>query len=176
MITAPIVVRFGLAAFTLATLASCGGDQPGPEAIAGPSPTAAGATVSQFASLIAPYERDWNDQVATVEDDCRRVDTLVACNLGYVTLSLLAETVHLVLTGAVDSPDSPDYLGEPPAEISRLIDQTLEAAESVPAAVETWRDSDCVDPLADECLAEALNLRRAVGDLTAAYDSWRPYL
>lgn len=175
MIATP--VHLTLAALALAAVAACGGDQPSsPETTASPTPTAATATVSQYASLIAPYERDWREQIATVEDDCRRIDTLLACSLGYMTLGTLAETVHLVLSGAVDNPDSPNYLGEPPAEIARLIGQTLEAAESVPGAVEAWQDSDCVDPLADECLGESLALRRAFGDLTAAYDSWRPYL
>jgi hypothetical protein len=140
------------------------------------TPTPDTATVSQWASLVAPYAREWHDLVDTVEEDCRRPATVVVCHLGYMNLSLRADIIATTLTGVISVPGHPDYLGEPPAEISRLVERTIEAAEGVEPAHGAYSATGCRDPYADECRAEASAMRSAVRELTAAYDAWAPYL
>ncbi len=169
----------GAAVLFLTSACADGGDASQQEGQTAPPAAAAApdaASVSQWASLVAPHAREWHDQVDTVEEDCRRPATVVACHLGYMTLSLQAETIAVVLTGVSSNPGHSDYLGEPPAEIDRLVERTIEAAEDVEPAYEAYADTGCGDPYAEECRAEAFAMRIAVGDLTSAYDAWAPYL
>jgi hypothetical protein len=135
------------------------------------------ATVEQWASLIATHERDWRDQAETVEENCLDPATLFACTLGYQTLSLKAQTIEIMVDGAATNPDSDNYLGEPSAEVSDLVGNLIEAAGAVEPAVTAWQETGCEDPLSLDCgVVESLEMDRAVGDLTQAFDSWAPYL
>jgi ABC-type phosphate transport system substrate-binding protein len=135
------------------------------------------ATVEQWASLVAPFAREWNDQVEQTEDDCLDPLTLFACTAGYYILGANAARYVIILEGAQDIPDVDHYLGEPPAEIADLIDDTVETAEAVDPAVTTWQETGCDDPLSLDCgVVESLTMDMAVGDLTEAFDAWAPYL
>jgi hypothetical protein len=75
------------------------------------------------------------------------------------------------------NPDSDNYLGEPPAEVTDLVANLIEAAVAVEPAVTAWQETGCEDPLSLDCgAAESLAMDLAVGDLTEAFDAWAPYL
>lgn len=168
-------------AVALFAAAGCGvsdnGAEPEPT---GASPTAtaqATATNAQWASLVATHERDWREQAAKVEENCLDPAALFACTLGYETLSLKAQTIEIVIDGAATNADSDNYLGEPPAELTDLVANLIEAAVPVEPAVTAWQETGCEDPLSLDCgAAESRAMVMAVGDLTEAFDAWAPYL
>lgn len=168
----------------VAALAVAGCNAPNEDTDADPTATAAAttaaaetATVEQWASLVAAHEREWRDQAEGVEENCLDPATLIACTLGYHTLSIQAQTIEIVMDGAVNSPDVDHYLGDPPAEVSDLVGNMIEAAAAVEPAVTDWQDTGCDDPLSLECgVVESLAMDSAVDDMTQAFDAWAPYL
>lgn len=162
------------------TLTACdNNDEPEhPQASLAPAPSPAdAATISQYASLLASHDREWREQLETTEEDCRSIDLHPStCKLGYMTLGLQAELIEILLGGARDNPDSPGYLGDPPAEVADLVERTLAAARAASDAVEAWLEAECADILDRACTVEARAMRWAVNDVTRSLDAWRPYM
>jgi len=171
-----------LVAVTILALAGCGDnaapEEPEPTGSAAPvaSPTPETATVQQWASLIAPLARNWRDLAAEQDEVCLDPQTVTACHLNYLNFKIQSETIILVIDGAAHNPNHPDYLGEPPAEIQRLVEDTLEAAEQVTPAWEAYDATGCGDPFADSCRGEGFRMRMAVDNVTRVFDAWEPYL
>ncbi|HEY8453865.1 MAG TPA: hypothetical protein VIL54_17010, partial [Natronosporangium sp.] len=87
-------------------------------------------------------------------------DQGLACRVYPLTLDAEAKTLVLKLTGA-QKPGVPAYIGPPPAEIERLVADTIAAAEAVDAAM------DGPDPY-----SHWFTVSRLLGTL----DRWEPYL
>lgn len=136
--------------------------------------TSPAASVEQFASIVAEHRGKWDDQVDTTKEDCLDPNTAVACGLGYMALGLQAETLNVVLTG-VHKTGSPTYVGEPPAEIKNLLNETERAAGAVNPAVEEFQQAGCIDPMDEACLTEYVAMDSAVDELSRKLDAWSAY-
>jgi hypothetical protein len=130
----------------------------------------AGRLVAQFVSVVAEQDGNWRNRISTVDEDC--VDP--ACELGLLTVSLTADTVHTVIAGAHD-PQSKTYLGDPPEQIAQLLKETEAAAAAVQPAYHTWDAAGCSDPHDEKCFGEYLQLEQSIDTLTAKFDAWTPY-
>jgi hypothetical protein len=178
------VKRYLLVAWLLAVLAlaSCGeGDDTATESESSP-PVSAGsppavpsvdpreATMNQYASLIAEHEGGWRESVVTIDEACTDPDAIPLCVAAYLTASLQAQTLQLVLSAA------PENVGEAHPEIADLVADTESAAADYAEAYEAWSDTGCTDPLDRQCgVSEAFAMSSALAELTRKFDAWRPY-
>jgi hypothetical protein len=166
------IVALVAAVAAVAGCNSSNGDATPPRTTPPTVPTSASAdpSVAQFASVVAEQEGEWRNRISKVDEDC--VDP--ACELGLLTVSLTADTVHTVISGAHD-PQSKTYLGDPPEEIAQLLMETEAAAAAVQPAYDTWDAAGCTDPLDEKCFGEYLQLEQSIDTLTGKFDAWRPY-
>lgn len=134
--------------------------------------TPAGASVEQWASLVAEakggvvnaYE-DWKDT------DCLPGDTEVTCTINLSILSTTAHIFALQIDGGL-KPEAEGYIGDPPADIAALVDQSREAAMGAKEALEIAHDA-CFDD--ENCLREGMTGIRSYEKLLAKIDAWSPY-
>lgn len=132
------------------------------------------ATIEQFGAIIAEHRGDWSKQVDKTKANCLDPATVAACGLGYMTLGMKADTIHIILTGAHEV-GNPTYIGEPPAEIESLLADTEIAASEVNPAVEAFQQAGCVDPMDSACLTEYIAMDSAVDELSGKLDAWAAY-
>jgi hypothetical protein len=90
-----------------------------------------------------------------------------------MTYALTVDTLNVNLKGALD-PNSPSYLGEPPAEIKPLVDQTREAFSAM-ATAETAYEKQCTGTATPACDKAVFDWSSAQDDVTAALAGWSPY-
>jgi hypothetical protein len=124
------------------------------------------ATVQQYASAVSPPIKGLRDSYATYRSNlCAARDassSTLVCDLTVMSLGTDAKTLSLVLTGAV-KPGVPAYIGPPPAEIEKLVSDTIRAADTVASAL----DSDG---------KAGPEFFLVVSSLMTTLDRWDPYL
>ena len=101
----------------------------------------------------------------------------MAEKIGFLTISLQAQTIGLELGGAVD-PDSRTYIGEAPAELEGLIRSTVDATGAVDSAQKAI-PLGCQTPGSGErpgCYEALRTFWDAVDDLQSEFDAWSPYV
>ncbi len=154
-------------------LSACGGSgtttADTPEATSSPTPTKQTATIEQYASIIAENRRDVDETMMQLEE-CS-IDAISTCGFVALSASTRAEIVALQLNGASD-PKSLKYVGDPPAEVAPLVDDTVSAAENVTRAFETYEV--CGAPA--ECPTELFKVAMEFESLQESMDAWGPYL
>lgn len=132
------------------------------------------ATTAQFASIIAEHKGDWDEIADRTKANCLDPATVPACVLGYMTLGIKADTIHLALTGAHEA-GNPTYIGEPTAEIEDLLAATETAASKVNPAVASFQKAGCTDPMEPACLTQYIAMDSAVDELSRKLDAWSAY-
>lgn len=152
-------------------LAGCGSNaapaaettSPSPAAspAASPSPTEMTATAEQYASVVNPALTDLATTWEKYEDSCL-LDEDSLCEIIAMTVDLRAQAVVLVLTGSAE-PGVPGYIGAPPAEVAKLVDETVAAAQALD------------DTITDD--GEVKDGVGAAGDWAVNFvDRWEPYV
>jgi hypothetical protein len=126
------------------------------------------ATVSQWASLVAQQKATLEKALKPWEkNSCSSLSLdYPLCYATLITLQYTAETTNLVLKEASD-PDQANYLGTPPAEISDLVAQTVDAANTAGSLAGRKKT---------RATAGALKFKAALDDLQSSYAGWAPYL
>jgi hypothetical protein len=131
------------------------------------------ATIGQYASVVAQYGqkvRDvWAEQHSCLPGD--RTD--FPCTIGWLSLGATVQTFAISMQMAAD-PDADSWLGEPPAEIERLVAETLDAASVAQNAAEERTNDQC--ETGAECEPAERALWQSAGDLVSQIDAWEPYL
>jgi hypothetical protein len=137
-------------------------------AAASPSPSATEqvATVRQYASAVSPpiksLRKTWAGYDANgcgVKND----PTDLACGLAPTTLNMETQTLVLTMIGAA-KPGAPAYIGKPPAELEKLILDTVDAAQGL---------TDVTDP---NHKGTSPQVFMAGSKLMTVLDRWDPYL
>jgi hypothetical protein len=140
--------------------------------------TEATATVGQFASIVAQYRPHITELLPSV-GDCE-LDLVSGQRCGEVssidmlTLSITAETLRTVLSGAGD-PSSRTFVGAVPAEIEDLVADTLEEAGFVAEQANIDGTTEPCRPdgsTAGTCAFFFLHVR----SLERVLAGWDPYL
>lgn len=145
------------------------------EPVEEPEPAVTGATVEQWASLVAegankvraPYE-SWND----TDNDCLPGDTDITCMMIMLTMQYSADAFALSLEAGA-KPDAPGFIGTPPVEIHSLVADTHEAAVLATTTAEAAHDS-CSEQ-GEDCLGLAFEADYSYGKLVDKLDAWQPY-
>jgi hypothetical protein len=128
---------------------------------------AATASVQQYAGAVNPSVKSIRESWTRYREQACATDTRgesLVCALAPQGFDLEAKTLVLRLTGAA-KPGVPAYIGKPPAEISKLVADTITAAQAVDDAIAD--NSSDVSPLA---------VFLPVGRLMTVLDGWDPYL
>jgi hypothetical protein len=130
---------------------------------------------AQLASIVASDKARIDDAAAKIADCGSTYDpSNLQCSLGRQTYALTVDTLKIdLIEGALD-PNSPQYLGEPPAELVPLIDKTR-AAFAALAAAETAVEKKCGATETDACDRAVFDWVSAKDDVTAALAGWKPY-
>lgn len=153
--------------------AGSSGLQSSSEAPESPSPSPEGASIEQWASVVAEQKDSYEDTQQSWDDlTCSSLaasNGAVDCQAYMYTMGLVAETAAISIGGTVN-PDTPKYLGEPPAEIVTLVDETIAAAQH---AADVSVGPECFD---DDCIGESVDAERAWNQLGDKYAAWDPYL
>jgi uncharacterized membrane protein len=130
-----------------------------------PSPTGKVATIGQYAGIVNKSIVDIRESWSYYERICLEVEPRsVACSLRLLSFDPEAQILILSLTGAA-KPGVPAYIGAPPAEIERLVADTLAAAQGVLNALPE-----------DKAHGDDLPVFFAMSRLLDAFDRWQPYL
>ena len=152
--------------------------------VTSPSASASGrtATVAQYASLIARNKSDYVGQIDTLLDSRKCAITSpgdvdvpgsIVCSAGIVTLGFEAETLSIILSGAMDPTKPKLFIGEPPAEIKSLIAETITASQEVKTSSEAA--SACATKDGPGCTTKLFTLFTALKDMRAQFDAWKPF-
>lgn len=100
-----------------------------------PSPSVKTATAKQYASVVNPVINKLGHDWDTYEEHCFPGEEEPLCDIYATTLDMRAQLVVATLTGAMKA-DAPDYIGAPPAEIVKLVDETMTAAQVLDNTIE----------------------------------------
>lgn len=168
-----VLATVGTAALLAAAGCSGSPDPDDPTSPGADTATAVGATVRQWASEVAGIkemvdesDQDWNDRtcssIAVSEGDA-------LCGATIIPMKYNAQTANITLGGLVEA-GGRNSLGEPPAEIASLVDETVQAAA---AAAMSGEAMECPG---DDCLGGASAFTRDWGDLVNVLAKWEPYL
>lgn len=152
--------------------------------VTSPSASASGrtATVAQYASLIARNKSDYVGQIDKLLDSRQCAITSpghvdvpgsIVCSAGIVTLGYQAETLSIILSGAMDPTKPKLFIGEPPAEIKSLIAETITASQEVKTSSEAA--SACATKDGPNCTTKLFTLFTALKDMRAQFDAWKPF-
>lgn len=174
----------GLLAATIVLLAAsgCAGDDssadaatPTPSPSASESPAEDTASVADFYAIVLKtrpgideWIEDWDSNKCSTSFVASGKDPL--CSMILMRAYMSAGIVESSLNGG-QKKGAPAYVGEPPAEIERVLQSTIKAAQKVQAA-EDDRKAACPD---GECTGVSLNLVMAMDDLQAELASWDAY-
>lgn len=137
--------------------------------------TPEGATVQQWASIIAEQQLSFDETWENFDEkDCgvMLMGPDVNCEAIGLTLYYNAQTISTVIEGA-RKPSAPAFIGDPPAEIADLVDETQDAADAAVAAWETRDEADCDG---GGCVSQAFEFDSALDDIRAQLAAWGPYL
>lgn len=166
-------------ATTEATQEASAEPEPTSEATTAAEPAAeetedAGATVQQWASLVAEGASSVRDAHATWEDEngCLPGDEDFVCTTGMLTMSLTASTLATLLEAGTNV-GAPGYIGDPPAEVAGLVEDTRTAATQAADAADAAADA-CMDG-SEECLSLGMVMSIEYGRLLQQLDAWGPY-
>jgi hypothetical protein len=130
------------------------------------SPTGKTATIGQYAGLVNGSISDMRDSWRDYDGRCMLVDPKSGfCALTALTIETEAYTLTLKLSGAAKQ-GVPAYIGAPPAEVERLVADTLTAAQRVRDVLHD-EDPKTVDDV---------GLLHAMGALLEMFNRWQPYL
>lgn len=131
-----------------------------------PSPTEQVATVRQYASAVSPPIKairgtwaSYRSHVCTPSSDPGDL----TCGLAPLTLNVQAHTLIVTLTGAA-TPGVATYIGKPPAELEKLVADTLNAAQGLLSVTDANNKGTSAQVLT------------AGTTLMTVLDRWDPYL
>ncbi len=164
------------AAIAAVLLAGCSptASAPSTSASVSASPTPSGASVTQWASAIAPLKADWTKMQSQWGDaTCSSLAVdggAVDCGAYIVAMGFTAKTIHLKAQAMTDSTVATGYLGTPPSEIASAYADLTEAAEKASTA------GDAVDCPGKKCLKAAFDFEMAWKSLGDALEEWEPWL
>lgn len=138
--------------------------------------------MAQYASIMAKQTESLSKTLDEMTgDNCSwsspgEVDVrpgYMTCGMGVLSLNMQAQTLGIVLQGA-QKPGVPAYIGAPPAEILRLVDDTMASADALATASEAA--NPCTLPAAtDDCVRTLFQFSSAMKDMQAQLAAWRPY-
>lgn len=141
----------------------------------------AGATVEQYASIIARNGelRDDLDEMAGCDwlgsGSLDYDPELIVCQVGLFGLTMTSDTLAISLEGAAKE-GVPAYIGAPPKEIEQLVAETIESANALTAAATAANDADCAQVGSGQCSSLRSGTMRAIANLERTIDAWAPYL
>jgi hypothetical protein len=122
------------------------------------------ATVQQYASAVSPPIKALRQTYSQYQaNGCLLGSGALACSLQTQTLKIEAETLAVTITGAAKE-GVPAYIGQPPAEIKKLVGDTLYAAQ------------DLDETVGPDGKYEAPILFTTLSRLMTTLDRWDPYL
>jgi hypothetical protein len=131
-----------------------------------PSPTGKVATVGQYAGIISDSGGSFQETWATYSEDCYLVEPEpFACKIQLLSVNVTAQTLVLTLSGA-NKPGVPAFIGAPPAELAKLVKDTLDAAQAVDDAVSEDEPNE----------ADRSAVWGAGNRLDGLLDRWAPYI
>lgn len=149
-----------------AAKSGAGGQQPIPQVPAATTPSRPTASVQQYASAVSPPIKSLRDTYQQYQANACAVRSAdsggLACSLAPLTFSEESQTLALTLRGSA-KPGVPAYIGDPPAEIAKLVEDTTAAAEVV-------TDASSAQPVDQGTLFAALS------NLMSTLDRWDPYM
>lgn len=175
-------------------LFACGGDDEGGETTttAAPQSTTSSteeeetATVGQYASIVAEVRPDILSNIASAED-CLFLWEPYACDiaggLSTGTVGINAQRLEVGLTAAAeDRPNNRLYIGRPPDELERLVEDTITDAREVIDGADQFNKENCaaqpgaeVEPT-NACPEAAATLSLALSSLENQLRAWEPYI
>lgn len=167
-------MKIGLVVAALLALSACAGSKDGGRqeddsaaTSARPSSSSAPATkvasVEQYAGIVNSSMKDIRKAWDTYEDEfCALDSSSVPCKLTPMTLDTLVQTLVVKLQGAA-KPGVPAYIGKPPAEIEKLVTDTINAAQ-------------VVDALINESGAPLAGMGGQMNELLSVFDRWEVYI
>jgi hypothetical protein len=151
-------------------LSGCGDGTPEASAAVAPSsaasPTMQTASVQQYAGIANSSIKSMRETWTAYKDDgCPIDDSEIRCSADALTLDIQAQTLVKRLDGAA-KPGVPAFIGDPPAELVGLVQETIEKAQAV---------DDSVDESGD-IVGGGGALFQSGGSLMTTLDKWDPYI
>ena len=101
------------------------------------------------------------------------MDTDLTCTVMVMTMGSYAEVIKLGIEGGLME-DVPATIGEPPAEITTLVQETLSAAEEASVLQKTAYD-ECSEAT-DDCHSAGAAGWLAMDSLIRKLNAWKPYM
>ncbi len=164
----------------LATACSGSGDSARPSPTADEAtadtetePARTDSTVEEWASVVAQQkvavddaQKEWSNAMCS---SLAANDGATDCIIRLSTMGTIASTVAITLRGAKD-PESPAYIGDPPADIAPLLGDTITAA-----AVAEQLGAEVACP-GTECVSTAFAMEQAWDELRSQFAAWEPYM
>lgn len=139
------------------------------------------ATTQQYASVIARQ----SDAVQHIKEmgDCNWIGAgsldyepgLFVCSVGLLSMEYEASTLATRLELAAD-PDADDFVGSPPEEVERLVEETIVTARALEKAARAAGTRDCAETGRGACGKLRVAVWSARSDLESSLDAWGPYL
>jgi hypothetical protein len=124
------------------------------------------ATIQQYASAASPPIKSLRDSYASYQANLCAArsgsDATLVCTLAPLTLKTEAQTLSLVLRSA-SSPSAGTYIGPAPAEIGKLVTDTI-------------KDADTLDGAVNSDGSAGPEFFLVITDLMNTIDRWDPYL
>ena len=155
------------------TACSSGGEA---DSSAAPSPAVSSASVTQIASALTPsinsateavgkYDDAFSEFVfSSVLDEGTVKQDKALCSATMLAANYTAQTLSLTVEGLV-TPTSNTYIGQPPAELVPLLDETKQEADAFVASAEEQSAKK-------KCRVEPLT----VTSFSNVLEKWGPYL
>ena len=130
-----------------------------------PEVVAQGATVEQYASVVAAYRATLEEWIA-YEDTCSDVDCLIHEPEHYAALAAkLVAFNHVLVT-----------VGDPDADIAALVERTIGDTRTAIDAVNAFTSCAESGTLMNECADVQAQAETAWRTLPAMFAAWDPYL
>lgn len=165
----PTASRIGATLLALGLLAGCSVTTNG-------ASSADTLSVQQFASEIAPIRLDVNESFDRwKERTCSSLaiaDGDVLCHGNALILGSTVQTAYIKLN-TITNTSASGYVGQPPAEISDLYQETLKVAAKAHDSGKAFQESGCEEK---ECIGLTVDLIGDAEDLRGTLEKWAPYL
>lgn len=141
-----------------------------------PTPTAdtSEATVQQWASRVAEGAGGVRESYTEWEttNGCLPGDEDFICTANMLTMSYSASTLATLLEAGTNV-GAPGYIGDPPAEVANLVEETKAAATQASETAKTAWDA-CMNGT-DECMGTSMAMSVSYGLLMNQLNAWQPY-
>jgi hypothetical protein len=161
-----VIAVVGVAACSTPRSQETTGSRPGATPVAAgasTSPSELVTTVQQYAGLVNSSMKEIRETWQKYEAElCGVRATSLVCKVTPMTLDLQVQTLLLNLAAAA-KPGIPAYIGKPPAEIEKLVADTVAADQTVDLAIDSTGEPSS-------------GMQRAVINLMGVLDRWDPYV